>query len=442
MQKYRICSVVLGIILMSQWWEPVAVLASQPSMPIKEEVIWSADEQDREQQRAQKDADQAVLDGITELTSVQMSEKSVQYQTVFERTFNQDWVDYQAYFTLGQTFDWAVMTLPEALTNLSHESVCYQALMRGKAQRERQPVISASTPEKQASSRTKPEIKNNSTKLVQQPVQPPVERPVQSTRPKFSRERQQTEPRKSGLTESTTPKSRVSNNPSSTEKVVQVILPEKLSIIGSQQSFIKHIAQSAQIIAANNDLYASVMIAQAALESSWGTSDLSGRHHNLFGIKGGYRGQSIQMWTKEVTNAGVQKHILADFRSYPSVAASLRDYAVVMQQPIFRNAKKSQTNSYQEATAFLTQRYATDPTYGQKLNQIIKTYDLTRYDHAEVPSSAIPKSHHQAPFSKSTVLKHHQQNHSSKGMSATIKKVCFSSAGLIVCLLLKKGLKL
>jgi hypothetical protein len=145
MQKYRICSVVLGIILMSQWWEPVAVLASQPSMPIKEEVIWSADEQGREQQRAQKDADQAVLDGITELTSVQMSEKSVQYQTVFERIFNQDWVDYQAYFTLGQTFDWAVMTLPEALTKLSHESVCYQALMRGKAQRERQPVISAST---------------------------------------------------------------------------------------------------------------------------------------------------------------------------------------------------------------------------------------------------------------------------------------------------------
>ena len=77
------------------------------------------------------------------------------------------------------------------------------------------------------------------------------------------------------------------------EQVAQVILPEKLPIIGSQQSFIKHIAQSAKIIAANNDLYASVMIAQAALESSWGTSDLSGRHHNLFGIKGGYRGQSL-----------------------------------------------------------------------------------------------------------------------------------------------------
>lgn len=40
-----------------------------------------------------------------------------------------------------------------------------------------------------------------------------------------------------------------------------------------------------------NDLYASVMLAQAALESGCGSSSLSlAPHCNLFGVKGTYKG--------------------------------------------------------------------------------------------------------------------------------------------------------
>ena len=57
------------------------------------------------------------------------------------------------------------------------------------------------------------------------------------------------------------------------------------------QQFIADIGPRAQVIAAANDLYASVMIAQAILESDSGQSELSqAPHYNFFGIKGSYEG--------------------------------------------------------------------------------------------------------------------------------------------------------
>ncbi|MCO4687773.1 peptidoglycan hydrolase [Streptococcus infantarius subsp. infantarius] len=51
-------------------------------------------------------------------------------------------------------------------------------------------------------------------------------------------------------------------------------------------SFIQTIGESARQIAAQNDLYASVMIAQAILESNSGQSKLSqAPNYNFFGIK-------------------------------------------------------------------------------------------------------------------------------------------------------------
>ena len=45
---------------------------------------------------------------------------------------------------------------------------------------------------------------------------------------------------------------------------------------------------------------------------------------------------------------------------------------------------KSNTSSYRDATAWLTGRYATDPSYNAKLNNVITAYNLTQYD---TPSS-------------------------------------------------------
>ncbi|OTE88312.1 hypothetical protein B1K96_36515, partial [Escherichia coli] len=68
-------------------------------------------------------------------------------------------------------------------------------------------------------------------------------------------------------------------------------------------AFIAEIATYAQPVANANDLYASVMIAQAILESGWGRSSLSkAPNYNLFGIKGSYNGQTVYMSTLEYLN--------------------------------------------------------------------------------------------------------------------------------------------
>ncbi len=152
-------------------------------------------------------------------------------------------------------------------------------------------------------------------------------------------------------------------------------------------AFIEQVGAQARSVAAANNLYASVMIAQAILESSWGNSALSvSPNHNLFGIKGSYNGQYVEMRTQEVYN-GKWVTVTAKFRKYPSHTESLQDNAYVLKNTSFQSgiyfysgAWKSNTNSYRDATAWLTGRYATDPGYAGKLNTIIENNNLTRFD--------------------------------------------------------------
>lgn len=153
------------------------------------------------------------------------------------------------------------------------------------------------------------------------------------------------------------------------------------------QSFINQIGWSASEVAANNDLYASVMIAQALLESAYGTSGLaSAPNYNLFGVKGSYNGSVVYMPTKEYLN-GQWVTMNEPFRKYSSYWESFQDHANVLRSTSFSTgdyhysgAWKSNTTSVYDATAYLTGRYATDPTYGDKLNSLISTYNLTRFD--------------------------------------------------------------
>lgn len=147
------------------------------------------------------------------------------------------------------------------------------------------------------------------------------------------------------------------------------------------EAFISQIGESARQLGQENDLYASVMIAQAILESGSGQSGLSGEpHYNLFGIKGHYDGQSANMETWEDDGEGNAYTINDSFRSYPSYVESLQDYVAVLKQGHFAGAWKSNAPTYQDATAALTGVYATDTSYNAKLNYIIEKYDLTRFD--------------------------------------------------------------
>ena len=171
---------------------------------------------------------------------------------------------------------------------------------------------------------------------------------------------------------------------------VDQLLSANFSVVEASTAatqFLRNIIPAAQNVARGKDIYASVMIAQAALESGWGTSALSkAPNHNLFGVKGSYNGQSVNMQTLEDSGGQNYYSIQADFRKYPSYQESLEDYADkivngISGAPLFYSgAWKSKTNSYQDATAYLTGRYATDTAYGSKLNRIIEQFGLTKYD--------------------------------------------------------------
>ncbi|MGX7148833.1 glucosaminidase domain-containing protein [Enterococcus ureasiticus] len=167
----------------------------------------------------------------------------------------------------------------------------------------------------------------------------------------------------------------------------------------SQQAFIDSIGYSAASVADANDLYASVMIAQALLESSYGTSGLAAApNYNLFGVKGSYGGQTVYMPTSEYLN-GQWVTVTEPFRSYPSYTESFQDHANVLKTTLassgnyhYSGVWKSNTTSYMDATAALAGRYATDPNYAGKLNWLISAYGLTTYDSGNTAAAVTSES--------------------------------------------------
>ena len=151
------------------------------------------------------------------------------------------------------------------------------------------------------------------------------------------------------------------------------------------EQFINQIGEPARELCQENDLYASVMIAQAVVESASGSSGLSCEpYNNLFGIKGAYEGKSVRMKTQEDDGQGNLETIVAEFRRYPSLTESLKDYVGLLTgDSLYAPVKKSNTESYEDACDYLQGHYATSTTYSRTLKAYIDTYDLTQFD---VPS--------------------------------------------------------
>ncbi|OTN84070.1 hypothetical protein A5819_003620 [Enterococcus sp. 7E2_DIV0204] len=156
------------------------------------------------------------------------------------------------------------------------------------------------------------------------------------------------------------------------------------------EEFVARIGEQARSVGQEKDLFASVMIAQAILESGSGGSELSQEpYNNLFGIKGDYEGQFVTFGTQEDDGSGNLYQVQAAFRKYPTVKESLEDYSKLLTDGIdgsplfYQGTWKSHSESYKNATEALTGTYATDIQYGEKLNELIQTYNLTQYDHAK-----------------------------------------------------------
>lgn len=124
----------------------------------------------------------------------------------------------------------------------------------------------------------------------------------------------------------------------------------------------------------------SLTIAQAILESGWGTTQLAIKGKNLFGIKAfsDWKGKRITMETSEWYN-GVKQVIKADFRAYDSYDDSIMDHNKLLSTSRYEPVRKCK--DYKSACeAVYKCGYATDPDYAQKLIRLIEQYRLYEYD--------------------------------------------------------------
>lgn len=147
----------------------------------------------------------------------------------------------------------------------------------------------------------------------------------------------------------------------------------------TQTSFLETIKPYVIADMKQSKILASLTASQALIESNKGNSGLATKGNNLFGIKGKYNGQSVNMLTTEYYN-GVATKVYADFRKYPSWAESIADHSALFNKNArYKNLRNCQ--DYEEACINVKKDgYATSPTYTSTLINPIKKYKLWMWD--------------------------------------------------------------
>lgn len=153
-------------------------------------------------------------------------------------------------------------------------------------------------------------------------------------------------------------------------------------------SFIENISPYAMKVSKESSVLASIIIAQACLESGNGKSILATTGNNLFGVKGSYNNESVLIKTieyKKDGEKGVPYQFETAFRKYPSYYESFHDLAdkyvngVSWDKDKYRKVVGQQDYKL-AAQALKDAGYASDPQYPAKLIKIIEDSDLTQYD--------------------------------------------------------------
>ena len=150
------------------------------------------------------------------------------------------------------------------------------------------------------------------------------------------------------------------------------------------QAMISLLKTPAQVIYTQDNLFASVNLAQIADETGWLSflpHDInSGRNsYNIYGIKGVGSAGSVSCYTQE-DYGGKWVTILAQFAAYDSYLQSMQGRVTFLHAnsryaPVF-----AAKDAYAQAYALQDCGWATDPQYAQKIIAVINEFGLTKYD--------------------------------------------------------------
>ena len=154
--------------------------------------------------------------------------------------------------------------------------------------------------------------------------------------------------------------------------------------IDQEQAFIDKISAYAKVLQSEYGVLPSISIAQAILESNWGNSELSEKYNNFYGIKGSEEANTVLMNTKEFVDEEWIE-INGRFRIYDSWQDSMNAHTKLFVEGTTWNPQQYAAvlaaDNYRDATfALQASGYATDPTYPEKLIELIQQYKLDQFD--------------------------------------------------------------
>jgi flagellum-specific peptidoglycan hydrolase FlgJ len=150
----------------------------------------------------------------------------------------------------------------------------------------------------------------------------------------------------------------------------------------TKEEFLEQATAAAQASSKNGGLLAGITVAQSALESSFGNSELSRKANNYFGIKAHGSHAVLEMPTTEVINGNVQK-VTARFAAYKDMAEcfACRDQ-LISHSAVYPEARANARDPEHFVRA-LAKHWATDPNYAEKILKIYYENSLSKLDDAE-----------------------------------------------------------
>ncbi|MDC1339332.1 glucosaminidase domain-containing protein [Planktomarina temperata] len=146
--------------------------------------------------------------------------------------------------------------------------------------------------------------------------------------------------------------------------------PQQSQVAVGKEAFIAAYTPIAKEVAEDLGVSYKIVLAQAALESGWGTSV---RGNGLMGIKSHGDDRSVDFTTHEVIN-GKKVKMTDSFRAYDTPEDSIRGYGKFLKaNSRYRHfLRAGAENEDAQLSALQSSGYATDPTYSQKLKNIIQ----------------------------------------------------------------------
>jgi len=144
----------------------------------------------------------------------------------------------------------------------------------------------------------------------------------------------------------------------------------------TKQDFINNYWESAIEACLDTPIFPLLALAESAVESAWGESELTKEANNFLGIKSSLSweeggGSYVVKKTREVID-GKPVMVNAKFRKYPTPADCYKNYVHFVTQPNYVSHGVLVAKTPEEqVTAIAAAGYATDPDYAHKIISVM-----------------------------------------------------------------------